>query len=167
VARARVLDINPRIQVECLKVFVDAETVGSVLAPPPDLLIDAIDSVGPKVELIVAAVRAGIPIISVMGAASRRDPAAIRCGDVSQSRNCPLARHIRKRLRERGIALGVTCIYSCEPAAEMSAAAENVAEEDEVLERGRKRRPIGSLSTLTGIFGLWAATEAIRVLVHT
>jgi tRNA threonylcarbamoyladenosine dehydratase len=164
VARERVADINPGCEVECLPLFVDAESAGQILRPPLDLLIDAIDSVRPKIELLSRALAAGVPVISVMGAALRTDPTAIRVADLSQTRNCPLARFVRKGVRRRGAAGPVLCIYSLEPLPadalrRMAAAGEGAGEE--VFVRGRPRRPLGSLSSVTGIFGLWAATEAI------
>jgi tRNA threonylcarbamoyladenosine dehydratase len=169
VARARVLDINPDCAVECLPLFVHTDTLAPVVAKPLDLLIDAIDSVRPKTELIAGAVRAGIPVISVMGAALRSDPAAIRAGDLEETSCCPLARFVRKGLRRRGVTGGVRCIYSLEPLPESAAGASapKAAEEEggaEALRRGRPRKALGSLSSLTGMFGLWAATEAVLAL---
>jgi len=168
VARRRILDINPSCRVESLPVFLDAGTADSVLAKPLDMVIDAIDSLGPKVELITAAVKAGIRIISVMGAATRTDFSSIRVSDISETRICPLARRARKRLKQEGIERGVTCIYSVEPAGRTEArtAAEAELHEEESFKRGRMRRPLGSLSCLTGIFGLVAAHETIMAIAR-
>jgi TatD family hydrolase len=162
-ARQRVLDINPRCEVDVLPLFLDAATAGEALKPPVNLLIDAIDSVGPKVALLAAAARAGVPVISSMGAASRTDPQAIRVGDIAETDKCPLARFVRKKLRKLGVERGIRCVYSVEPPPPRRGAPEEPAEE-EVLKRGRRREPLGSLSCLTGIFGLTAANEAILFL---
>ncbi|OQA29264.1 MAG: tRNA threonylcarbamoyladenosine dehydratase [Verrucomicrobia bacterium ADurb.Bin345] len=160
-ARERVLGINPLCEVEALEVFADAATRPAILAPPCDAIIDAIDSVGPKTGLLADAVRAGIPlIVSSMGAALRTDPSAIRTDDISNTAQCRLAQKIRKRLRRHGISKGIRCVFSTEPAQGESAAPEEAAEESG-LQRGRKRKPLGSLSTMTGIFGMLAAHEVI------
>ncbi len=167
VARCRILDINPACEVEALPVFVDAKTVDCVLSPPLDLVIDAIDSLSPKVELIAAAAGAGLRIVSCMGAAERTDPSKVRIAPLETTRECPLAKWVRKRLRQRGISHGVMCVYSEElPGNTWARPAAEGEEADAALDRGRKRRVLGSLSTLTGIFGLTAATEAIRLLTH-
>jgi len=163
IARNRVLDINPSCRVECLPLFVDKTTVGTILEKPLDIVIDAIDSLGPKVELIAATREAGIEIISAMGAATRTDFSMIRVSDISKTKICPLARLVRKRLRQRNVESGVSCIYSTEPPDPMEDHEETGPEltEKDFLERGRIRKPLGSLSCLTGIFGLIAAREAI------
>ena len=168
VARERVLDINPQCDVEAMSVFVDAQTSPQLLAPAPSVVIDAIDSVSPKVELIAAAVSAGVRIISSMGAATRTDYRRIRVADISETDVCPLARMVRKKLKKRGVERGVTCVFSTEPPnrdALGSAEAEPPPGEGEALERGRRRRALGSLSCVTGMFGLIAAHEAILALV--
>lgn len=166
VARARVLDINPQCAVDARLVFVDWESAASILDPAPDLLIDAIDSVGPKTALLATAVARGVPTVSAMGAALRRDPAAIRVDDISRTSGCPLARLIRRRLRRYGVRSGIECVYSVEPLPPRSDRAPPPEDPDDApLERGRPRSPLGSMSTLTGIFGLWAATLAVNRLI--
>lgn len=165
-AQARVIDINPDCCVETLRLFVDAETVGQILGDQPDVLIDAIDGLTPKVALLSAAVRAGIPnIISCMGAARRTDPAFMRVGDISETEKCPLAKLIRKRLRKEDITAGIRCIYSVE-SPQGGSVEEAGAIEEEVVSRGRTRKPMGSLGCLTGMFGLYAAREAIIALTR-
>jgi tRNA A37 threonylcarbamoyladenosine dehydratase len=162
VARERVLDINPDCTVNALQAFVMKKTLDQLLSKPLDAIVDAIDSVTPKVELIAAAVRAGLPVISSMGAATRTEPSAIRIGDISETDVCPLARFVRKRLRQRGISHGVRCIFSVE---EPSNTAVPIDVEEESFHQGRLRRPIGSLSYITGIFGLLAAYEVIKIVI--
>jgi len=164
IAVDRILDINPDCRVDARREFVDASTAPSILDPPVDVLIDAIDIVSSKVELLSALAGSGIYVISSMGAASRIDPGLIRVGDISETEACPLARRVRKLLKRRGIATGIKCIYSIEPPGTAGADAGpsgQIDEAEEVLVRGRKGAPIGSFSCLTGIFGLVAAREAI------
>lgn len=161
-ARERVLDINPDCQVDARVCFASAESFPSLFEGPPDVIVDAIDSLGPKVDLMAAAITAKIPIYSSMGAARRRDPSKITVEDISRTRICPLARAVRSRLHRRGIESGVTCVYSTEPAPEESF--EAPAPED-VPERGRARVVMGSLPTITGIFGLTLANAVIDFIV--
>lgn len=160
VARERVLDIHPACRVEALPLFVEAKTLEAVLAGPPDVVIDAIDSCGPKVELIAGAVARSVPVLSGMGAATRTDPTQVRAGDLFKARNCPLARTLRKRLRRRGLVGGVRCVYSIEAPARCA-----VRGAPDASWRGRKRETLGSLPTITGLFGLWLAHEALALLL--
>lgn len=167
IARRRVLDINPNCQVATVALFINVESVPQVFTEPIDVLIDAIDSVGPKIELISAAVARKVFIVSSMGAATRTDPSAIRVADISETRICPLAQFVRKRLRKRGVHKGVRCIYSTEPAGNTT---KNLPEPEieetvDFIGKGRPRRPLGSLSCITGMFGLIAAREAIFQIV--
>ncbi len=165
-AQARVLDINPDCHVDALRLFIGAENVGQVIDDRPDVLIDAIDGLTPKVTLLIAAVRGKIPnIISCMGAARRTNPSFIRAGDLLETQKCPLASKIRKRLRKENITTGIHCIYSVE-SPQGGSVEEASAIEDEVVSRGRARKPLGSLGCLTGIFGLYAAREAIMALTR-
>ena len=164
VARDRILDIQPGCDVQTVPVFVHQESLDPVMAGPPDVLIDAIDAWTPKMVLLEAAVTRGIPVVSSMGAARKTDPMAIRVGDLSETRICPLAKMIRRNLRKRGIEQGVRCVFSVEPPEETQDPGEPLPEEPS-FRRGRERRPMGSLSTLTGMFGLVAANEALGVLL--
>jgi tRNA threonylcarbamoyladenosine dehydratase len=166
VAAMRVADINPGCQVETMKCFFDDSTADAVLSGSPDLVIDAIDSVAPKTHLLAELVSRQIPVISSMGAALRTDPSLVRTGPLSEVTNCPLARLIRKRLRKRKLSVDFDCVYSTESVHELPEEVigkGDVAEE--TLKRGRTRRTLGSLPTLTGVFGLTAANLAIKTLV--
>ena len=164
-ARERILQINPACQVDIVPLFINKESVGVVLEPTPDLLIDAIDSLGPKVELLAAAHAKQIPIISSMGAALRTDPSLIQLGDLMATQKCPLARRVRRRLRMRGIDQGITCVYSTEPINFTYEEPEFGPANDLVPpDQAKPRRVLGSLPTLTGIFGLVIANQAIKQL---
>jgi tRNA A37 threonylcarbamoyladenosine dehydratase len=168
VARERIAAINPRCQVEALQLFAGDETLEQILTPAPDILIDAIDSMNPKVQLLTAAHRRGIPIISSMGAALRSDPTQIRLADLMDTKNCPLAKRLRGRLRRAGIERGISCVFSTE------AVTFHYQEPEERLPdldaphagRGRQRHSLGSLPTLTGIFGLIIANAVILKLTE-
>jgi tRNA A37 threonylcarbamoyladenosine dehydratase len=165
VAARRVADINPACRVEALDCFVHRETLDRVFAGPPHLVVDAIDSLNPKVELLAGARERTIPVISSMGAALRTNPAAIQVALLSDASHCPLARRIRKELRQRGVSTDFPCVYSTEPITHLpSTALPREEAEEGQLSRGRRRRTLGSLPTLTGIFGLILANTALEIL---
>ncbi|SHO48348.1 tRNA threonylcarbamoyladenosine dehydratase [Desulfopila aestuarii] len=165
-ARERVLQINPQCNVEALPIFAADETLDDILSPAPDLLIDAIDSLNPKVQLLAGAYERQIPTLSSMGAALRTDPSRIRLADIFDTDNCPLARLVRKRLRRRNIGRGIRCVFSNEKVDfdYSQASDEEQVGETPYSERGRERNVLGSLPTVTGIFGLILANEAIMQL---
>ncbi len=159
-AAERVRDINPACQVDARHLFVDRDSLPNVFAPPPDVLIDAIDSLGPKVNLLAAAHAAGVSLIlSSMGAARRTDFRRVEIADIADTHDCPLARLVRKRLHRHGIRSGIRVVYSHEPVPELPL--DTGGEEAPASQRGRPRAPLPSLPTLTGIFGLLLAHEAI------
>jgi len=169
VAQERIHQINPNCQVEALSLFVHTDTLNQVLAGPPDLVVDAIDGLNPKVILLAELSRRRIPVISSMGAALRRDPALVRIGPLSKTKDCPLARRLRKRLRSLNIDLdSILCVHSMEPMDDRAYAAMGDQEDDDDTEaHGRSRRPLGSLPTLTGIFGLTCAHAVIQTLLSS
>jgi len=166
VARNRVLDINPRCHVEALKLFADQHSIVEVLRENPDIIIDAIDSLNPKTQVLTASVRHGVTTLSSMGAALRTDPSLIKVDDISRTKNCPLARRVRKRLRSNNIEKGITCVYSTENVSYEYQAPEPREAILPHTDRGRERRTLGSLPTLTGIFGLLLANETILKLTE-
>lgn len=167
IARERILDINPSCRVEAINGFVDSESVQGYLEDAPDIVIDAIDSLNSKVELISAVRMRGIPLISCLGAAMRFDPTCVRVAPLEETTGCPLGRAVKKRLRRRGVPLDFPCVYSEEPLPNPLplAAPTDVLGETPLLERGRIRNTLGSMPTITGIFGLTAANMAIKILI--
>lgn len=162
VARERLGDIAPDCRVECKELFLDETTIPGLLAAGPyDALLDAIDSLGPKTELLAQA--AAIPsmhTVSCVGAARRSDPGAFRVRPLFETRGCPFAQLIRKRLRRRGIAAGsLWAVQSDEPAAPATA-----EPEENAMPRGRNRQPLGSLHAATAAAGLAAAADILRFL---
>ncbi|MCL2304701.1 MAG: tRNA threonylcarbamoyladenosine dehydratase [Planctomycetaceae bacterium] len=159
VAEKRIHSISPGCHVETLDTFVHRDTLDQVLADKPDVVIDAIDSLNPKVELIAELIHREQSAISSMGAALRLDPAKIRVGDLAEITHCPLAAFIRKRLRHRQVEPHIPCVYSCEETRLLHRDAVFPPDETEIhlQEKGRRRSSLGSLPTITGIFGLTAA----------
>ncbi len=160
VAKKRILDINPECHVEVFDTFINHGTNPDVLAAPFDVLIDAIDSLSAKFHLIMDAYREGIYVISSMGAAGRVDANLVTSGDLSETHTCPLARFVRHRLHRQDIFTGVRCIYSTE-------IPKKKQEEEQLPNDGSRTAPVlGSISYLTGIFGLKAAYEAIDFILN-
>lgn len=164
VAAERIRDINPRATVEAVRAFAHDDTLGELLSGGPDIIVDAIDSLNPKTAVIRAGHELGTPVFSALGAATRLDAGAVDFAPLFEARGCPLGRLVRKRLRRRGVEGGdLWCVYSRE---ERNRDAVREPEEDERDEerefnQGRRRRVLGSLSTITGIFGLRLAHEVI------
>lgn len=163
VAKERVLDINPACMVETKDLFVNAETLPQLLSEPIDFVIDAIDALNPKCCLIEALYQQEIPFLSSMGAALKSDPSCIHLGRLSDTKNCGLSKFIRKRLKKRGIDLKkIFCVSSDEQVDLPETAI--ICNEDEENPNGRKRNTLGSLPTITAIFGLTIANQVIKKL---
>lgn len=160
--KERLLDINPHMEIDCYTGFCNEHTRPELLKNV-DFVIDAIDSLVPKVGLLEDCYNLKIPVISVMGAASRFDPSLIELADFSNTDVCPLARRVRKFLRRRGIRKGIPAVYSKEkPIPQYPPEAGTV--QDWNGDMGRMRGTLGSSSYLPAIMGLWAASYCLRKL---
>lgn len=162
VLRQRILAINPQAEVSTHQVFLDQENRAELMAGK-DFYLDAIDSLGPKIGLLEYAVKQGLKIVSVMGAGNRLDPAQIHLAPLNKSYNCPLARRVRKFLGRRGIKAVFPCVYSSELPLKPE---EDIDSPDElIIQRGRQRQTIGSVSYMPAIMGMTAASWIIRQIV--
>lgn len=166
VARQRILDINPDCIVEAADAFADKDTYNELLEGA-DVILDCIDSLTPKIGLLEYAVRNGFTVISSMGAALRRDLSLIRCADISETWGCPLARQVRSGLRKRGIESGIRVVFSPEKVNFKYTPVEedDALQAERVLDRGRARVILGSLPTVTAVFGEYMAQEALSILL--
>ncbi|MFH1857252.1 MAG: tRNA threonylcarbamoyladenosine dehydratase [Candidatus Omnitrophota bacterium] len=162
-ARDRILDINPYCKVIVHSDFAAAENIDTLLTPRPDIIIDAIDSLNPKTELISFCFLEKIPFVSSMGSGGRTNPFSVKTADISEVRNCPLAKRLKKRLNKKGIEKGVLCVYSAQKPIDGEPVVE--AETEEFYQRGRKRNPIGTISYMPGIFGLVIGYEALNLVI--
>jgi len=163
VMKKRLLDIAPDMKVDVMDCLINAESVDQLLSCQPDFVVDAIDSLNPKVCLIEALVKKKIPFVSSMGAAMKTHPELIRVAKMQESYQCPLAAFIRKRLRRRAVPLDFPVVYSPEKRDKVHLKApENVKQES-----GRVRNEMGSLPTLTGIFGLTCAQVVLDYFIKT
>jgi len=147
----RLLQINPGLDLDIIPLRFEEGTAEKILAGRYDYVVDAIDSLSPKVFLIADSVRMGYPVISSMGAGEKCDPSLVRCCDIEESYQCPLARLVRKRLHRLGIKGGVKVVFSPEPRFS-----------------GRKKlisgEPVGSISYMPALFGIHCAAAAIMEL---
>ena len=113
VMEARLKDINPAVQVTTHKLFYLPDTADSIDLSVYDYVVDAVDTVTAKLELICRAKAAGVPVISAMGAGNKIDPGRLKVADIYETRVCPLARVMRRELKRRGIR-SLTVVYSDE-----------------------------------------------------
>lgn len=111
-AKARILSINPSANIVAIDTFYKD---GVEIFDGADYVVDCIDTVTSKVSLILNSIDRGIPVISSMGTGNKSDVTALRVGDISETSVCPLARAVRKSLRDKGITEGVKVVYSTEP----------------------------------------------------
>ena len=148
--RDRIAEINPAAEVLCHSFFFDNDTKCKFDFTKYDYIVDAIDSLGAKVELICTAHAAATPIISAMGAGNKLDPTMFEVSDISKTTVCPLARAVRIALRKRGIN-HLKVVYSKEP----PVITEPTAEVE-------SRRVPGSLSFVPSVMGLIIAGEVIK-----
>jgi len=146
VARERVLEINPEAKVTARAEFYSPENADSFPLSEYDLVLDCIDSVKSKLHLIESAKRAGVPVISALGAGNKLDPTRFRITDISKTHTDPLAKVIRTELRKRGIN-HLTVVFS-----------------DEEPKTSSGERLPGSVSFVPGAAGLVMAAEAVRLL---
>ena len=155
----RILDINPELNLTRINEFLNPERMEEVIqAGNFDYILDCIDSVSPKLALIKAARKNKIKIISCMGAGGKLDPSKVMVRDISKTRNCYLAKQVRKRLKKEGINKGFRCVFSTE-----------IQREDRLkMTDGSnyKKSFYGTISYMPAIFGLYAASEVIRYLIQ-
>jgi len=161
VAAKRLKDINPSIEIEALPIYLEGATLDALIAQPFDTIIDAIDTISPKVFLIKKALEVGTPLISSMGAGAKFDPNAVCVGSFWKSNYCHLARTIRRRLRRLHIEgleekdfLAVYSTELCDPSALEAVEGE-----------ANKKTRAGVISYITNLFGCIAAGAAIESIL--
>jgi len=166
VMRDRVMDINPDASVVAEPLFVNGENVVEILEKGKfDLIIDAIDSLNPKVTLLQEAVLREEKIISSMGAAARLDPSQVYSTHIWKTINCPLAAKVRQGLRRRGIKARIPVVYSKEfPAPPKPPEEDNSMDVAFLYPKGRLRNIQPSISFLPAVFGAHLARLALMEL---
>ncbi len=157
VLAARFYDINPEIDLKVINDFIrDEKTIELLRSAPFDYVVDAIDTLSPKVFLVYHAMNEGLKVISSMGAGGKTDPSKIELTDISKSYNCKLARMMRKRLSRLGIKKGVKVVFSSEEVDENAVRIE---------ESQNKKSTVGTVSYMPPLFGCFIASAVIRDLV--
>lgn len=159
VMAARISKINPQALVEQKPLKYTGGEEG-ILLDGLDYILDAVDDVEAKVSLIKNCFALDIPVISSMGAGNKLDPAAFKVTDISKTSVCPLARAVRRRLKQEGIASGVKVVFSTEQPAQLQRPLTE-AEEDKW-----QKKPPGSISFVPPVAGYIMASVVVRDLLQ-
>ncbi|MDD5712885.1 MAG: tRNA threonylcarbamoyladenosine dehydratase [Smithellaceae bacterium] len=164
--KERLLAINPGIELDSRHAFFHSDTATELITEELDFVIDAIDSLNPKGELIRRCTDISVPTVSCLGASVRSDPFQIKIAALDETAVCPLARALRRHLRSRRIPTDIPVIFSTENPRPLRTDMELNLESKGAYERGRPRQALPSLSTMPAIFGLIAANYVIMELLH-
>ena len=158
VVAERILDINSEINLKKINEFLEPERMEEILTQEKfDYVLDCIDSLSPKLALIITCKRKKIKLVSAMGAGGKIDPSKVMVRDISKTNNCFLAKQIRKKLKKEQIHKGFRCVFSTEIQDENSLKMTDGS--------NYKKSFYGTISYMPAIFGLYAAAEVIRFLL--
>ena len=153
----RLKDINPGLQLTIVNRFIkDDETDALLDSSNFDYVVDAIDTLSPKLALIKGALDRGIRIVSSMGAGAKTDPTLMEIKDIAKTHHCPLAHMLRKRLHKIGIKRGFWAVFSPEPVREGAMI---------LCEEQNKKSNVGTISYIPALFGIGCASVVIRDLI--
>ncbi len=154
----RLYDINPDLQLETISEFIRDERLIEIASQPYDYVVDAIDTLSPKIFLLYYGLKSHQRIVSSMGAGGKLDPLQIHVDDLSKTYNCRLAYVLRKRLRKLGVTTGIKAVFSTEQ-----------VDKDlvEPCDEQNKKSVVGTISYLPAIFGCVCASVVIRDLCIT
>lgn len=153
----RLRDINPELELKMVNRFIkDSETDVLLDSEKFDYVVDAIDTLSPKLALIKGALDRRIPLVSSMGAGAKTDPTLMEIKDIAKTHHCPLAHMLRKRLHKIGIKRGFRAVFSPEPVREGAMI---------LCEEQNKKSNVGTISYIPALFGIGCASVVIRDLV--
>ena len=152
----RILDINPDIKLTVIQEYIKDDRMMEVIDKGYDYVVDAIDTLSPKIFLIYHSLQRKLPVVSSMGAGGKFDPAKVSISDISETTDCSLARILRKRLHRLGIREGFTAVYSTEPVDKRKIVATNGEQ--------NKASIVGTISYMPAAFGIACASVVIRDL---
>ena len=153
----RILDINPNANILAIRDFINEDNAGEFIRRfKPNFVIDAIDSISPKIALLKYCIENNVKIISSMGAGGRLDPTKIQYADISKTTNCALARTVRERLKKQGITKGLPTVFSTEPVRKESIIT--------VTDERNKCSTLGTVSYFPALFGCYLAAYVINNL---
>jgi tRNA A37 threonylcarbamoyladenosine dehydratase len=170
VMRERVLEINPAAQVEALRRFYMPGSADELIPGDCDYIVDAVDTVTAKIDLIVSAKSRGIPIISSMGAGNKLDPARFKVADIYETSVDPLAKVMRRELRQRGVE-SLKVVYSTEPPIKPTGMEDGEevpgpAQPETPWRPGTPKKQVpGSISFVPSVAGLIIAGEVVKDLI--
>lgn len=154
----RFVDINPEIEIEVINEYLRVERMLEILQKPYDYVVDAIDTLSPKVYLIFHSLQLGLKIVSSMGSGGKINPELVKTTDISKSYNCKLARMLRKRLGRLGVRKGFKVVFS----------AEEIPDEAVLIEEGiNKKSVVGTISYMPPVFGCHIAAVVINDLINS
>ncbi len=153
----RFRDINPEIELKVINDYItEVEIIELLKTQVFDYVVDAIDTLAPKVSLVYHSVQMGLPVASSMGAGGKTDPMKVQIADLSKTNNCKLARVFRKRLAKLGINKGVKVVFS----------PEEIEKNAVRIENGRnKKSTVGTISFMPPVFGCFLSSIVIRDLI--
>ncbi|WP_372752405.1 ThiF family adenylyltransferase [Labilibaculum sp.] len=153
----RLLDINPNLKLNLINEYLSDERIVEILKEKNyDYIVDAIDTLAPKIILIYHSLKLNLKIVSAMGAGGKMDPSKIQICDISKSYNCKLARMLRKKLHQLGVYEGVKVVFS----------PEDVSKQAVVLTESRnKRSNVGTISYMPPLFGCFCSSIVINELL--
>jgi tRNA A37 threonylcarbamoyladenosine dehydratase len=153
----RLLDINPDLKLTVIQEYIKDQRMIDILETGYNYVVDAIDTLSPKVYLIYHTMRLGMPLISSMGAGGKFDPSQVKIVDISQTNNCKLAYYMRKRLHKLGIWSGFKAVFS----------PEEVSRQSVELSEGEinKKSTVGTISYMPAIFGCFCAAGVLEDLL--
>ena len=153
----RLKDINPELQLTVVNRFIkDSETDALLDSDKFDYVVDAIDTLSPKLALIKGSLDRDIPLVSSMGAGAKTDPTLMEIKDIAKTHHCPLAHMLRKRLHKIGIKRGFWAVFSPEPVREGAMI---------LCEEQNKKSNVGTISYIPAMFGIGCASVVVRDLV--
>ena len=152
----RLRDINPRLDLTVVTRYIrDEETDRLLDAAPYDYVVDAIDTLSPKLALICGCLHRSIPLVSSMGAGAKTDPTRMEIADIAKTHHCPLAHMLRKRLHKAGVHTGFRAVFSPEPVREGAMIP---------CDEPNKKSNVGTISYFPALFGIGCASVVIRGL---
>lgn len=153
----RLRDINPEMELTTVNKYIkDDETYTLLDSAPFDYVVDAIDTLSPKLALIKGCLDRNIRIVSSMGAGAKTDPTKMEITDISKTHHCPLAHMLRKRLHKLGIRKGFKAVFSPEPMREGAMI---------LCDEQNKKSNVGTISYIPALFGIGCASVVIRDLI--
>jgi tRNA A37 threonylcarbamoyladenosine dehydratase len=154
----RLKDINPDIRLHVIDEYLKEDRFAAILEQSFDYVVDAIDTLTPKVTLLAEVVKKGIPVVSSMGSGGKFHPERVEISDISKSHHCKFAHIVRKYLHRRGVYSGITVVYSPESVSKKAIL--------EVSGEENKRSVVGTISYMPPVFGCFCASVVIRDIIN-